>query len=1019
MIRNEEAPPLPKRQLRVAYKSQEDYLAEQFYLFVEDFLGPLRQGIKEFMANTSNSLENGNEKFRPKSIRIYEGVHILERKCVLDSGIVVEIKFDTKKHKLVKWDFCSFLKYGNIVCLTYDNCDTLLYALIAERKTKNLKEGKISLNIIGKKFSAFEEMKAAANGRIVMLESTSFYTAYRHTITSMKSMAERMLRREREVIPFSKYIVDLKTRIAEPRYSILSNGDFDCLVRDKAMKHNYSRVPLLKTKHWPKAEELGMDGDQHRALRLCLTKELGILQGPPGTGKTWMGLKIVEFMINNRLGCSERGRNPILLLSYTNHALDQFFNALFDIESLQKLLHRSEPPFVRIGSQSNIERIKAVSLTEIRKKQRHSNSKAHRKNIFDLKQKLHENELWKEKTKSSVISPDHLYSKGCISKEHIDSLKQQGADYKKIIFEWLELKNPTFSDSVLTTNFTVNQNNQITLDADDEEDFKSQLVERIVDYADDLHFDEKKFLRGVLSNLVVSEELLVPKKESFLHPFWKALSLKNREKILKYVSMRFRLYGEMMEKEVNKVKNVWELSIDDRWRLYKFWRGKFQELLRQEEITLMQEFEEKNKIYLKEKKIDDIKIVSNCFLVGMTTTGAGMNILQEVLPRIVIVEEAAQVMEQHILGCLTKNVEHLILIGDHQQLRPAVHNYELSKTHKTDVSLMERLVLNRMPYECLSQQHRMRPEISAMLTPTIYKTLRNHPSVLDYERIRGIKNDIFFFCHTNRESQSENSTSHKNAFEAEMIARLCLYLFLQGYSKKGITILSTYKDQVKVIRHCIKSAEDKISHKIYDNKGKISVTTVDNFQGEENEIILLSLVRSNEEMKIGHLKDTKRICVALSRAKNCLFVFGNFQSIQKNETWKKIVFKAKDDGNYGNSILLKCVNHPNKTTEVSKPEDFDMIPFGGCGKPCGYRRECGHICDLTCHAIAAYHERPCEVLVRKVHPRCKHELRLRCSTRLRTPLGYISCRVCEKDSGLPSSSEAQPDQDRDPMSSPW
>ena len=70
-----------------------------------------------------------------------------------------------------------------------------------------------------------------------------------------------------------------------------------------------------------------------------------------------MGLRIIEFMLNNNLGFEDGERRLILLLSYTNHALDQVFDALFDIDSLMKLFSAAENPFVRVGSRSNVERI--------------------------------------------------------------------------------------------------------------------------------------------------------------------------------------------------------------------------------------------------------------------------------------------------------------------------------------------------------------------------------------------------------------------------------------------------------------------------------------------------------------------------------------------------------------------------------------------------------------------------------------------------------------------------------------
>ena len=77
----------------------------------------------------------------------------------------------------------------------------------------------------------------------------------------------------------------------------------------------------------PDAETLGLDPSQAEALYAALTRKLVVIQGPPGTGKTFLGLKIVETLLNNRqywVGVEKPQHTPILVICYTNHALDQF-----------------------------------------------------------------------------------------------------------------------------------------------------------------------------------------------------------------------------------------------------------------------------------------------------------------------------------------------------------------------------------------------------------------------------------------------------------------------------------------------------------------------------------------------------------------------------------------------------------------------------------------------------------------------------------------------------------------------
>ena len=111
----------------------------------------------------------------------------------------------------------------------------------------------------------------------------------------------------------------------------------------------------------------------------------------------------------------------------------------------------------------------------------------------------------------------------------------------------------------------------------------------------------------------------------------------------------------------------------------------------------------------------------------------------------------------------------------------------------------------------------------------------------------------------------------------------------------------------------------------------VRITLVDNFQGEENQIILLSLVRSNEEGKIGFLSTENRVNVALSRAKHGLFIVGNMDSLCARSTlWQKIKERLEERGCFGTSLPLKCQVHPDQVRNVFGATDFPAE--GGCSQ---------------------------------------------------------------------------------------
>ena len=235
------------------------------------------------------------------------------------------------------------------------------------------------------------------------------------------------------------------------------------------------------------------------------------------------------------------------------------------------------------------------------------------------------------------------------------------------------------------------------------------------------------------------------------------------------------------------------------------------------------------------------------------------------------------------------------------QLRPPTTVYRLAKDYHLDVSLFERLVKNGMEPCVLSVQHRMRPEVAGLIVPSIYPTLENHSSVLEYPNILGMEENVFFLEHTEREKEDREGKSHLNPYEADMALALVRHLMMQGYDASQITVLTTYSGQLLYLK---KARRNQFS------LNSVRISVVDNFQGEENDIIILSLVRSNEEEKIGFLRIENRICVALSRAKKGFYLIGNMNALQgKSKLWNTISQVLSSNKQQGPHFGLKCEIH--------------------------------------------------------------------------------------------------------------
>lgn len=163
-------------------------------------------------------------------------------------------------------------------------------------------------------------------------------------------------------------------------------------------------------------------------------------------------------------------------------------------------------------------------------------------------------------------------------------------------------------------------------------------------------------------------------------------------------------------------------------------------------------------------------------------------------------EEAAEILESHVVCSLTKACQHVILIGDHKQLRPKISVYHLGTKFHLDISLFERMVNIRGDCAQLAYQHRMRPEIAKLITPSIYEKLYNDEAVLSRANVKGLMKNLFFINHNSPETNQDNEKSWINQHEVKFLVEFTKYLLKQGYQNSDITILCTYSGQLFAFR---------------------------------------------------------------------------------------------------------------------------------------------------------------------------------------------------------------------------
>lgn len=158
----------------------------------------------------------------------------------------------------------------------------------------------------------------------------------------------------------------------------------------------------------------------------------------------------------------------------------------------------------------------------------------------------------------------------------------------------------------------------------------------------------------------------------------------------------------------------------------------------------------------------------------------------------------------------------------------------------------------------------MRTQIRHLIDP-IYTDppLQDHPNVLNLPSVRGMADNLFFLTHNENETHVADTGSKYNDHEALMAAKLAVYLLMQEIDVTKITILTMYSGQKRKIYERLRDENKRVMQDMTD----IRVSSVDGFQGEESDVIILSLVRSNDQGNIGFLSVANRVCVALSRAK--------------------------------------------------------------------------------------------------------------------------------------------------------
>lgn len=285
--------------------------------------------------------------------------------------------------------------------------------------------------------------------------------------------------------------------------------------------------------------------------------------------------------------------------------------------------------------------------------------------------------------------------------------------------------------------------------------------------------------------------------------------------------------------------------------------------------------EENDKIYSKIQK----DIIDNHKIILTTNTSAALDMLSHCHFDVAIIDEASQTTIPSVLIPIAK-ANKFILSGDPKQLPPTVtsNNQELKTT------LFELLQKNFPQQQVfLNVQNRMNEKIMEFPNKEFYNNkLECGEEAKGYflkpeEDPYHYKSPILFIDTSsdehNKESQHANSTSIYNNLESKIASKIAKRYNQSGIPKSKIGIITPYVDQVNLIK----------------KHTPVNVDTVDGFQGNERDVIIISLVRSETSENIGFIADSKRLNVTLTRAQKKLIIIGNKKTLKQKKIFRKLI----------------------------------------------------------------------------------------------------------------------------------
>lgn len=688
----------------------------------------------------------------------------------------------------------------------------------------------------------------------------------------------------------------------------------------------------IKTKYTP-STVMEKDGTVHENVnpsqRKAIEKAINVddfllVQGPPGTGKTTIITEMIESFVKQGL--------RVLICSKNNLAVDNVLEKCqglyYDENNTRKM------QCLRLGNEEKVlpavRQSLARPLTQKIQNDVKARSKEERDKYSEREQfRLQKYDQARENTgtlcwliKFFLVEKDYyleLLSYFRQSrKSAVLSKKRKESFLKEVVFliQQCDLMAKQLLALMESRNINVQVNAmqqylQLTHKIFDCMEMLSQEVESAsISYA--IIFGEKK--AAILSHF----ENAACKKEEVLRSMC-ILSEYNGNPVAGEVQIKMPL-GELTCDSVDGFQNEVEIQIKEL---------KNRELILQKVLDEWHEELESDQSSLEEPLLRTVKIIgATC--IGVNTKSNFKNVDYDVA----IVDEAGQITLHDLLVPLVK-AKKIILIGDHLQLPPGeelefceyvkeknllgfdnlddreeIREYEAQLNSIFSVSLFEKLFRDPRFNDnkvMLDTQFRMHPVIAEFISDNFYEG--KYKSGVSAEartlKISGFSNPIYFIDTVNMQNkyeEKEDGNGYVNTCEAEICAEylkelivaienndyeMCGKVLKDSEGGYDIGVITAYKKQIQLIKN---KTREKLSG-IYEPEktdhiiGKLSINTLDSFQGRDNQIILYSFVRSNKENEIGFLREIRRLNVMMTRAKSLLIMIGDSETLINNKRY--------------------------------------------------------------------------------------------------------------------------------------